>query len=163
MESQHRQDSREGLMCLERMLTLAVRCMRQCNEGYSGSQVCTTVSVIAHQGVVGVQLLCRFWSGCWAPPGIRVAWRPLLVATLLQASAIKFVWLVCIIHTMAASYQGYASPCDQQCKCALRELVALSTATSCGAVCDRQVGEGDPSSNMIVWYICRCSCVYRIP
>jgi hypothetical protein len=50
----------------------------------------------AHQGGVGVQLLCCFWSGCWAPPGIRVAWRPLHVATVLQASAIRFVWLVCM-------------------------------------------------------------------
>jgi hypothetical protein len=28
--------------------------------------------------------------------GIRVAWQPLLVATVLQASAIRFVWLVCM-------------------------------------------------------------------
>jgi hypothetical protein len=26
---------------------------------------------VAHQGGVGVQLLCCFWSGCWAPPVIR--------------------------------------------------------------------------------------------
>jgi hypothetical protein len=35
----------------------------------SVSRVCAA-SAVAHQGGVGVQLLCCFWSGCWAPPSI---------------------------------------------------------------------------------------------
>jgi hypothetical protein len=31
---------------------------------HAGSRVCAAVSVVAHQGGVGVQLLCCFWSGC---------------------------------------------------------------------------------------------------
>jgi hypothetical protein len=42
-------------------LTKSVGCVRHAAE----------LQAVAHQGGVGVQLLCCFWSGCWAPPGIR--------------------------------------------------------------------------------------------
>jgi hypothetical protein len=37
-------------------------------KGVSGTRKATCK---AGRGGVGVQLLCCFWSGCWAPPGIR--------------------------------------------------------------------------------------------
>jgi hypothetical protein len=43
------------------MQTKSVGCVRHAAE----------LQAVAHQGGGGVQLLCCFWSACWAPPGIR--------------------------------------------------------------------------------------------
>jgi hypothetical protein len=51
---------------------------------------------VAHQGGVGVPLLRCFWSGCWAPPGVRALGVSYWWRQCRRPPTIRFASLLCM-------------------------------------------------------------------